>query len=98
MMRLAKQMIAGWLVVAATIAVGQANNASQKSDAKADPQKGQPAATDRGQQVFNQNCLRCHNTPEGFSPSISGTIAKHMRVRAGLSDKDYKALLKFFNP
>jgi len=97
-MKLAKQMIAGWLVVAATIAAGQANNASQKTRAKVDPQKVQPAATDRGQQVFDQNCLRCHNAPEGFSPSISGTIAKHMRVRAGLSDEDYKALLKFFNP
>jgi cytochrome c5 len=53
---------------------------------------------DRGQQVFNQNCSRCHNAPEGFSPSISGTIAMHMRVRASLSDADYKALLRFLNP
>lgn len=51
-----------------------------------------------GQQVFEQNCSRCHNPPEGFSPRISGTIALHMRVRANLSDADYKALLHFLNP
>lgn len=53
---------------------------------------------DRGQQVFEQNCSRCHNAPEGFSQHISGTIAQHMRVRAGLSDKDYEALRHFLNP
>jgi mono/diheme cytochrome c family protein len=53
---------------------------------------------DRGQQVFAQNCSRCHNAPEGFSNRISGTIARHMRVRASLSDADYKALLHFLNP
>ncbi len=64
-----------------------------------DTQKSSPAAPpDRGQQVFEQNCSRCHNPPEGFSPRISGTIAMHMRVRANLSDKDYKALLHFLNP
>jgi cytochrome c5 len=53
---------------------------------------------DRGEQVFAQNCSRCHNTPQGFAPQISGTIAMHMRVRAGLSDADYKALRRFLNP
>lgn len=63
------------------------------------PQKSLPAAApDRGQQVFEQNCSRCHNPPEGFSPRISGTIALHMRMRANLSDQNYKALLHFLNP
>jgi cytochrome c5 len=51
-----------------------------------------------GQQVFDQNCSRCHNAPEGFSPRISGTVVRHMRVRAGLSAEDEKALLRFLNP
>jgi len=58
----------------------------------------QRANPDRGQQVFEQNCSRCHNAPEGFSPRISGTIARHMRVRANLSDQDYQALRRFLNP
>lgn len=51
-----------------------------------------------GERVFEQNCSRCHNAPQGFSPQISGTIVRHMRVRASLSEKDAQALLRFLNP
>jgi len=51
-----------------------------------------------GQQIFQQHCSRCHATPEGFSPRISGTIVRHMRVRASLSEHEEKELLHFFNP
>ena len=51
-----------------------------------------------GQQVFDANCSRCHNTPQGFSPSISVAVARHMRVRAGLSKEDEQAILRFLNP
>jgi cytochrome c5 len=63
-----------------------------------------PAATrasqheDEGERIFQQNCSRCHNAPEGFSPRISGTIVRHMRVRASLSKHDEEELLHFFNP
>lgn len=50
-----------------------------------------------GQRVFEQNCARCHRSPEGFSSRISGSIVRHMRVRANLSEHDEQALLKFFN-
>lgn len=51
-----------------------------------------------GERVFQQNCYRCHNAPEGFSRRISGTIVRHMRVRASLSQHDEQELLKFLNP
>jgi mono/diheme cytochrome c family protein len=51
-----------------------------------------------GSRIFQQNCSRCHNTPEGFSPRISGTILQHMRVRASLSKHDEDELLRFLNP
>jgi mono/diheme cytochrome c family protein len=51
-----------------------------------------------GSRIFQQNCSRCHNTPEGFSPSISGTVVQHMRVRASLSKHDEEELLRFLNP
>jgi cytochrome c5 len=51
-----------------------------------------------GQRILQQNCSRCHNPPEGFSPRISGTIVRHMRVRAQLSKHDQQELLRFFNP
>jgi cytochrome c5 len=51
-----------------------------------------------GQQVFEQYCSRCHNAPQSFSPHISGTISRHMRVRAGLGKEDEQAILRFLNP
>lgn len=51
-----------------------------------------------GERIFAQNCSRCHTAPEGFSPHISGTIVRHMRVRAQLSEHDEQELLRFFNP
>ena len=51
-----------------------------------------------GQKIFEQNCARCHTPPDGFSPRISGTITRHMRVRASLSAHDEQELLRFLNP
>jgi cytochrome c5 len=51
-----------------------------------------------GERVFQQQCSRCHNAPEGFSPRISGTIVRHMRVRASLSRHEEEELLRYFNP
>jgi cytochrome c5 len=53
---------------------------------------------DEGQRVFERRCSSCHNAPEGFSPRISGTVVRHMRVRASLSQHEEEALLRFFNP
>jgi cytochrome c5 len=57
-----------------------------------------PAPSSDGERVFQQNCSRCHDAPQSFSPRISGTVIRHMRVRASLSQNDEKALLKFLNP
>ena len=56
------------------------------------------AQNPRGQQVFEQNCSRCHNAPQSIPPQISATVIRHMRVRASLSAADEKALLRFMNP
>jgi cytochrome c5 len=53
---------------------------------------------DDGERIFQQNCSRCHAAPEGFSPRISGTIVRHMRIRASLSQHDEQELLRFLNP
>ncbi len=97
-MRNMRTKMVGGLALVSTIALGQANHAPKQDHQKKDPQNAQMAVPNRGQQVFDQNCSRCHNAPEGFSPNISGTISRHMRVRAELSEEDYKALLKYFNP
>lgn len=85
------------LALAAVAAMCQANGAGPKPQPQTS-KEAQAAGQERGQQVFAQNCSRCHNAPQGFSSHISGTIARHMRVRASLSEADYKALLRFLNP
>lgn len=57
-----------------------------------------PADSSPGERVLKQNCSRCHDAPQGFSPRISGTLIRHMRVRAALSERDEKQILSFLNP
>jgi mono/diheme cytochrome c family protein len=78
---------------------------SQAAQRPAAPTNKKQAATvhnsqpeDEGERVFRQNCSRCHTAPDGFSSRISGTVVRHMRVRASLSQHDEEALLRFFNP
>ena len=97
-MKHVERIMVGCLVLAAPAAIGQMKPKSQPAQRQTASKADHAAIPDRGQQVFNQNCSRCHNAPEGFPPSISGTIARHMRVRANLSEADYKALLRFLNP
>lgn len=91
-------ILIGGLALAATAAITQAETKPRQTQSNTTLKKVHAVIPDRGQEVFDQNCSRCHNAPEGFPPNISGTIAKHMRVRANLSDADYKALLRFLNP
>jgi cytochrome c5 len=53
---------------------------------------------EEGERVFQQQCSRCHAAPESFSPRISGTVVRHMRVRASLSQSEEEKLLRFLNP
>lgn len=82
----------------------QAQTPSTPQAASQVPAKSQTATHNaqqfhsEGERVFAQNCSRCHHAPEGFSPRISGTIARHMRVRAQLSEHDEQELLRFLNP
>jgi mono/diheme cytochrome c family protein len=74
-------------------------SSSGSKDRQAGKTEAKPAKDEgRGERVFQQNCSRCHNAPQGFPPQISASIARHMRVRASLSAADEKALLKFLNP
>jgi hypothetical protein len=84
--------------IGASVAMCQADGPPQGSGNKSPMKVVHATNEDRGQQVFEQNCARCHNAPDGFSSRISGSVAMHMRVRANLSEEDYKALRKFLNP
>ena len=46
-----------------------------------------------GEQRFRANCGRCHATPQKFPPRMMGTILRHMRVRATITDEDQRLIL-----
>jgi mono/diheme cytochrome c family protein len=46
-----------------------------------------------GERRFQANCGRCHAAPEKFPPRMMGTIVRHMRVRALITDEDMKLVL-----
>ena len=68
---------------------------ASQSKAAAHAKSAPPA---EGERLFKQNCSRCHNAPQSISPRITGTVIRHMRVRASLSEKDERELLRFMNP
>jgi cytochrome c2 len=76
--------------------------AKQQKDVKASTKHKETAKSsvhqDEGERVFEQNCSRCHSDPDGFSSRISGSVVRHMRVRASLSQHDEQELLRFLNP
>jgi cytochrome c5 len=51
-----------------------------------------------GEQIFMENCSRCHKPPMTISPRITGTIVMHMRVRAKLSREGENAVLRYLAP
>jgi cytochrome c5 len=95
----------GKLILLGSLLLGTASPLLSQT-AKPTPASAQKPATPTahtgqerdGQTVFTQNCERCHNAPQGFAPSISGTVIRHMRVRANLSKADEDALMHFLNP
>jgi cytochrome c5 len=94
-----KHLLPCIVVVASLSAWAQQNDKPAKKPAAATHGAAQTAPlSDTGDRIFQQHCSRCHNAPEGFSPRISGTIVRHMRVRASLSQHDEEELLRFFNP
>ncbi len=90
---LSASIISTSLVVAQTSTAPKPKGAARPS-AKPDPTK----QTDVGQRKFDANCGRCHSFPEQLSPSITGTVVRHMRVRANLSAEDEKDILRFLAP
>jgi mono/diheme cytochrome c family protein len=77
---------------------------------KSQPQAPGPAPTTKatqpakknqqndGEQKFQINCGRCHNPPDQLSPRIAGTVIRHMRVRAMLSEEDAREILEYLAP
>jgi len=97
-----QRILLPFVLLASAAALAQTTTQGRPSTAQV--KKGHPTShigqqhEDEGSRIFRQNCSRCHNTPEGFSPRISETVLRHMSVRASLSMRDKAELLRFLNP
>jgi cytochrome c5 len=85
-------------VAALPLSSEMAQAPSKPSRSSQESKKTVASPQGEGERKFAQNCSRCHTAPHGFSPSISGTIVRHMRVRASLSKQDEEDILRFLNP
>jgi cytochrome c len=85
------------LVFSLSLAAQSDTSTTSPGGKKAAEQK-KGSDSDDGERVFEQQCARCHAAPDGFSSRISGTVVRHMRVRASLSKHDEEELLRFLNP
>jgi len=92
------------LLIVAIAAGGWIGGEAVFAGTQTDTQRTPPAPAVRntgqksGEEVFMQNCSRCHKPPMTISPRITGTVVMHMRVRAKLSRQDEQALLRYLAP
>jgi hypothetical protein len=47
--------------------------------------------------AYKNNCMRCHSAVRQYSPRMTATIVKHMRVRANLTAEETRAILQYLN-
>jgi len=94
-----RKLLAALGICLLTITIQGAILAQDSNNAKRKPDVVQNKAKPRtGEQVFNDNCYRCHTPPMSIPPRITGTIVMHMRTRARLSRADEELLLKYLAP
>ena len=48
-----------------------------------------------GEKRFHANCGRCHAAPQKFPPRMMGTVLRHMRVRATITEEDQRLILLY---
>ncbi len=102
MMRYSKYLFRGLICIASLPLLAQtgggASASGNASAGSANHDRSTAVHKSDGERKFAQNCSRCHTPPQSFSPHISGTIVRHMRVRASLSKQDEEDILRFLNP
>ena len=81
-----------------TQSAASATDAKGAGSAKQEPAKESAQKNDRGAELFETHCGRCHKPPDDLSPRIAPAVLTHMRTRAMLSREDEEQLLKFLKP
>jgi cytochrome c5 len=94
-----KMKIASLIGVLAIASAAWGAASSGKNDGTSAPSVRKAAAAGamrvEGERRFQSNCGRCHAAPQKFPPRMMGTIVRHMRVRATITDEDMKLVLYY---
>jgi cytochrome c5 len=86
-------------VLSTALALAQASTTAKPAAQATVTAKASSAKQEElGGKKFDANCGRCHNAPEQLPASITGTVLRHMRVRASLSAQDEKDILRYLAP
>ena len=56
---------------------------------------GDSASMLDGEQVYHDNCTRCHIAIHTFSPRMMATVTHHMQIRAMLTHGEQRAVLEY---
>ena len=89
----------GALLIGAALVLGQEPTTQPKQTApRAQTTTSTKNQQSEGERKFQINCGRCHNPPEQLSPRIAGSVIRHMRVRAMLSQEDAREILEYLVP
>ena len=85
--------VLGTLVLTSSLFAG---SPSAKKDSEASAvvhALGSDSMRVEGEKRFHANCGRCHIAPQKFPPRMMGTVLRHMRVRATITDEDRRLIL-----
>lgn len=93
------------MVLALTLASLLTAAAEEAKKDSADKTAAKPAASRQAadelaellyaDKVYKANCARCHQAPDNLEARKMATVLRHMRVRANLPQKEYRALLRY---
>ncbi len=94
-MRIYGRLLISLLALASVVIVSAGGAQAGKDKAV----KAPPEPID-GALVYRQTCNRCHNarTVDELNPASWELVIAHMRVRAGIPQRDVEALLLWMNP
>ncbi|HEY1263013.1 MAG TPA: hypothetical protein VGF06_05780 [Terriglobales bacterium] len=92
-------MVAGALVLGPALCLAGPSSKSDPVNPRvtAAKERSEDAETIRaeGEKRFHANCGRCHAAPQKFPPRMMGTIVRHMRVRAMITQEDMHYILSY---
>ena len=85
----------GTLALASSLFAGSPSAKKEASEAAVVNASDAGGMRIEGEKRFHANCGRCHAAPQKFPPRMMGTVLRHMRVRATITEADRRLILFF---